>query len=49
MAVRVVGGSKIEVDLIKSTPARWQGGLGSPLELNAWFGDLKVSELCLRR
>ena len=44
VVVRVGSGGKLEVDLVKQSPARWQG-LGSPLDLNAWFGDIKVSSL----
>ena len=48
LLVRVGGGGKLEVDLVKKTTARWQG-LGSPLELNAWFGDIKDMKLTYRR
>ena len=34
--------------LVKETPARW-AGLGAPLDLNDWFGDLKTMKITYRK
>jgi len=48
IVVRVILGVKLEVDLVKETPARW-AGLGAPLDLNDWFGDLKTMKITYRK
>ena len=35
---------KVEIDLVKSIPGRWQG-LGNPLEHHLWFGSAQVVEI----
>ena len=37
---------KVEVDLVKCVPSRWQG-LGQPLEHHLWFGLLQVKTMHL--
>ncbi|XP_023330321.1 cytochrome b5 reductase 4 isoform X2 [Eurytemora carolleeae] len=48
IAVRVGSGGKLELDLVKQTPSRWQN-LGKPLELDSWFGNIQDMKLTYRK